>query len=423
MVPSRNFRLGLGAAFLSLSLVASAAQAGIVLPVAGSAERKAEDTARDAITCVSGVLSFHTGEAKTACTRVIAAEPAEPLGYKFRGLAFLLEHAFDKAEEDFRAALRLDPWDAEIRAGYAQSLSGQGHYAAAISHFDEALKLKKDDVRFLAARCWARMGEGSDLDLAMGDCNLAADLAPDFATARLNRGMVRLKQQNYRAAVQDFTRALDIDSDLPVGLFGRGFAYLQLKDEPRAEADIKAARRMNASIDALFIRTGILPASCREESAPCPLPPSLRVPAAGVWMASYRQPSADNSSSMNGLDESIRAMALSRLDRMLEAIALRLDTRPSAFLDGQAWISTTAESARHLTRVQTEYRRLQQLACDTGVVRDAPCRRPNFQYSPMMQDDPRALETELDRTLDIVRVLWTGVCRAPSNIGKACRIE
>ena len=210
MALSRSFRLGLGAVFLAFA--APSAQAGILVPVAGAAERKAEDAAMDAIACVAGVLSFHTEEAKAACGRVIVAEPSEPLGYKFRGLALLLEHDFDKAEEDFRAALRLDPWDAEIQAGYAQSLSGQGHYAAAISHFDEALKLKKDDVRFLAARCWARMGEGRDLDLAMADCNQAADMAPDFATARLNRGMVRLKQQNYRAAVQDFTRALDIGS-------------------------------------------------------------------------------------------------------------------------------------------------------------------------------------------------------------------
>jgi Tfp pilus assembly protein PilF len=421
MALSRSFRVGLGAAFLTFA--APSAQADILVPVAGATERKAEDTAMDAIACVAAVLSFHTEEAKAACGRLIVAEPREKLGYKFRGLALLLEHDFAKAEEDFRAALRLDPWDAEIQAGYAQSLSGQGHYAAAISHFDEALKLKKEDVRFLAARCWARMGEGRDLDLALADCNRAADMAPDFATARLNRGMVRLKQQNYRAAVQDFTRALDIDSDLPVGLFGRGFAYLQLKDEPRAEADIKAARRLNASIDALFIRTGILPASCREEAAPCPLPPALRVPAAGVWMASYRQPSSDNASGKDALDGSIRAMALSRLDRMLEAIALRLNSRPSAFLDGQAWIGTTAGAARHLARVQTEYRRLQQIACEAGMVRDIPCRRPNFQYTPLMQDNPRELELELDRTLDIVRVLWTGVCRSPSAPGKACRIE
>ena len=421
MALSRSFRLVLGAVLLALT--APSAQADLVVPVAGASERKADDIARDAIACVAGVLSFHTDEARAACSRVIAAEPAEPLGYKFRGLALLLEHDFDKAEEDFRAALRLDPGDAEIQAGYAQSLNGQGHYAAAISHFDEALKRKKDDVRFLAARCWARMGEGRDLDLAMADCNRAADLAPDFATARLNRGMVRLKQQNYRAAVQDFTRALDIDSDLPVGLFGRGFAYLQLKDQSRAEADIKAARRMNASIDALFIRTGILPAGCREDSASCPLPPSLRVPAAGVWMASYRQLSPGNSSEMNGLDDSIRAMALTRLDQMLEAIALRLNIRPSAFLDGQAWTSATAEAARHLARAQMEYRRLQQFACDTGVVRDAPCHGPNFHYSPIMQDSPEELERELDHTLNIMRVPWIGVCRSPSAGGKTCRIE
>lgn len=420
MLP-RKFRLGFGAAVLFLAAASSAA-ADISLPIAGRTEPVAEETARQAVACVAGVLSFHLVEAKAACGRVIAAEPGEPLGYKYRGLALLLEHDFGAAEADFRAALRLDSKDAEIQAGYAQSLSGQGHYAAALPHFDQALRLKADDVRFLAARCWARMGEGGDLGLALADCNKAADMAPGFATARLNRGMVRLKQQNYRAAVQDFTRALDIDADLPAGLFGRGFAYLQLKDSARAEADIRAARKANATIDELFIRVGILPASCRDVTASCPLPQELRnAHPSGVFMVSWRQPSSDIPD-FGDSDGALRAMALRRLDNMLEAAASRLGTKVSAFLRTGLWDEDTADAARHLQHAQMEYRRLQRMACDRALVPDAACRTPNFQYSPMMQDNPQDLRREIDRTLDIVRVLWTGLCRNPALGGKACPI-
>ena len=420
-MPSCKFRLGLGAAILSLAAMSSAA-ADISLPIAGGTEPVAEETARQAVACVAGVLSYHLLEAKDACGRVIAAEPEESLGYKYRGLALLLEHDFGRAEEDFRAAVRIDPEDAEIQAGYAQSLSGQGHYAAALPHFDRALRLKADDIRFLAARCWARMGEGSDLGLALADCNKAADMAPGFATARLNRGMVRLKQQNYRAAVQDFTRALDIDADLPSGLFGRGLAYLQLKDSARAQADIGAARKANTTIDELFIRVGILPASCRDVTASCPLPPELRnAYPSGVFMVSWRQPSPD----ISGFGDSggaLRALALRRMDDMLETVASRLGTKMSAFLHTGLWREDTADAARHLQHAQTEYRRLQRMACDRALVPDNACRPPNFQYSPMMQDNPQDLRREIDRTLDIVRVLWTGICRNPAAGTKACPI-
>lgn len=419
----RRFRLLplLGAAVLAAGPAMSPAMADIALPLRPAADPKVERTAGDAINCVAGVLTFRTAEARNYCGRVIAALPDEPLGYKYRGLAFLLEHEFEKAEEDFHAAVRLNPGDAENQAGYAQSLSGQGRFGEALAGFDEALRLQPKDIRYLSARCWARMGEGRNLDNALADCNAAVNLAPNYATARLDRGMVRLKQRNYRAALQDFTRALDLDADLPTALFGRGFAYLQLKDNDRAQADIRAARKGNATIDNVFIRTGILPASCRDASAPCPLPAELRNPPPAGLIGVSHQPSPDNRVGLDDIDDVLRAMALERLDGMLETVALRLDARPAMLAGPSLMDEDTQGAARHLQRIQAEYRRLQRLACGRAAAQGSACQAPAFHYSPAMQDDARALETEIDHTLGIVRVLWTGVCRQPG--GKACRIE
>ena len=423
MTPFRFSRAGLATLLSIAALPALAAVSVPLRPISAAPNPKAEEAIADAIECLAGVLSFHVTEGKAACTRLIASTPDEPLGYKFRGFAFLLEHDFEKAEEDFHAAVRLDPEDPESRGGYGQSFSGQGRYEAAITHFNEALRLKPRDIRFLAARCWARMGEGKNLEAALADCNQAAAIAPDFTTARLNRGMVRLKQQNYRAAVQDFSRALDLDSDLPSALFGRGLAYLSLKDEIRAAADIRAARKEDASIDNLFIRAGILPSSCHDASAPCPLPPDLRsAPASALAMVSYQR-SSTGESGMNDLDEAFRAFALDRIDRMLATIAKRYNTSLGADFGARLYSPSTEESAHHIMRVQQEFRRLQSTACRNGNMPDRLCRMPNFHYSAMMRDDAQALRVEIEHSLDEVRALWLEICRQPSPDGSRCSVE
>jgi len=400
------------AASLALLLAAPAASAAILVSAPAGSEPAAEEVIADAVNCVASVLAYQVRDAEQICTRVIAALPDEALGYKFRGLAYLLAHRFDRAEPDFREAARLAPDDAENQAGYAQALSGQGRYAEAIPGFDKALALSPNDVRFLAARCWARAGEGSDLGRALADCNRAVDLAPELAAPRANRGVVRLKQQNWRAAIQDYTRALDTDPAMPMALFGRGYAYARTGEMPEARADIGAARRMDASIDALFIRVGVLPASCRD-GGDCPLPAELRPGAQSdrpVVMVSYRpNPGSDEHADM---DSTVRVIALGRMDVMLERTAELLGTSARALFQAGWDDATPGEAVRHLMRQQLEYKRQQKLACDAGVIAGRLCQAASLNATPGVADNAFALRREIDHTMDAVHPFWRAVCQA-----------
>ncbi len=402
----------LAAAGLALFLGAATAQAQMLVSAPNGQAMVAETALADAVNCVGAVLAYQVGDAEAICTRVIAALPGEPLGYKFRGLAYLLAHRFDRAEPDFEAAVRLAPEDAENQAGYGQALSGQGRYGEALAPFDRALALAPDDVRFLAARCWARAGEGSDLDRALADCNRAVDSAPQLPAARANRGLVRLKQQNWRAAVQDYTRALDNDPDLPTALFGRGYAWARLDDMPRARADIGAARRLDPSIDALFIRVGVLPGSCRKPEGECPLPQELRAPdgsTAQVMMVSYQPALPDGAGDM---DLTIRTIALGRIEAMLARTAELLGRRMRADLYREHAYAAPDEAVRQIVRLQQEFRTQQAAACDGGLVGGRACRAPDFHPSASMADDTFALRWEVEHTLDAVHPFWLAVCRA-----------
>ena len=410
-----NFK-PLAAAGFALFLTAGAARAEILVSSSGNQPLAAESALADAVNCVGAVLAYAVRDAEAICTRVITALPEEALGYKFRGLAYLLAHRFDKAEPDFREAVRLAPDDAENQAGYAQALSGQGRYGDAVPGFDRALALMPEDVRFLAARCWALAGDGRDLNRALADCNRAVDLAPELAGPRANRGMVRLKQQNWRAAVQDYTRALDTDPAMPAALFGRGYAHARLDDMTRAQADIGAARRMDPRIDALFIRVGVLPGSCRKPEGECPLPKALRAPDGSevpVVMVSYQPASASGrADGMADMDLTIRRIALGRIETMLARTAELLGRRMRADLYMEHAYAAPDEAVRQVVRLQQEFRSQQLIACDGGVVSGNACRAPNFHPSASMAENAFALRWEVEHTMDAVRPFWQAVCRA-----------
>jgi tetratricopeptide (TPR) repeat protein len=400
------------AATFAIFLAATATRAEIMVSApAGTQMPSAEAAIADAVSCVAAVLAYQVRDAELTCTRVIAALPDEPLGYKFRGLSYLLAHRFDKAEPDFKAAVRLKPEDSENHAGLAQALSGQGRYAESIPGFDRALAIAPEDVRFLAARCWARAGEGRDLSKALADCNRAVDLAPELAAPRANRGMVRLKQQNWPAAIQDYTRALDSDPFLPTALFGRGYAHAHVQNMELARADIVAARRLDPSIDVLFIRMGVLPESCRAAESACPLPQELRpnVSDQPVVMVSYRNPQPDDHKDM---DSTLRKIALGRMEAMLERTAELLETRMRADLYLGLSYETPSEAVKHVVRLQQEFRAQQAEACGKSLVTGPTCRAPNFHPSATMADDPFALRWEIEHTMNEVQPFWQSVCRA-----------
>ena len=405
-----------------LLLGSSAGNTAIIVAAEDGAQITPAQVISDSINCVAAVLVYQTQDAQGFCSRVITAMPDESLGYKFRGLSYLLEGRFDKAEPDFHSALGLAPDDPEVQAGYGQSLSGQGRYAAAIPYFDAALELTPDDVRFLAARCWARAGQGGDenLDMALVDCKRASDLAPDYSTAWMNRGLVRLKQRNWRAAIQDYTRSIGNGGESPAALFGRGFAWLQVKEDLQGRADIQAARRLDPTIDQLFIRLGVLPATCRDSNGACPLPSDLRDPRTSEQFARMVSFVPGHFGGLHEMDEYLFRLALGRMDTMLVKTAKLLGT--SAYKDfSTPWEDDSIPSAlRHLQRVQAEYRRQQDLACAMKVTSGRLCERPNLHLSSALANDPQRARAEVNHTFDAVHPFWQAVCRAKKG---SCFLE
>jgi tetratricopeptide (TPR) repeat protein len=233
------------------------------------------------LVCLNSLVQGDTARAEKSCSAALLQNPQEHNAYKLRGYAYLIDHRFERAGADFQAALRLKPQDHEDRAGYAQSLSGQGKFQEAVVQYRKALDLAPDRAPYWNGLCWARAGTGQQLNQALKDCARALSLQPGAAAPLNSRGLVYLRLKQFDRSIADYTASLTVGPLQASARFGRGLAWLYSGKTDKGKADIAEARRRDSEIDSLFALLGVLPVSCAQKQEGCPagFPRKLEKPA------------------------------------------------------------------------------------------------------------------------------------------------
>jgi Tfp pilus assembly protein PilF len=133
--------------------------------------------------------------------------------YTQRGISRFQKNDLDGAIADFTKVIELNGKGQE----FCYYFRGMAHYrkgnpTQAIDDLSKAIDLKPDP-RFLDDRgnLLARQGE---LDRALGDLNNAIALAPQYAKAYGDRGLVRLMRGDATNAELDFKKCFELDSSL-----------------------------------------------------------------------------------------------------------------------------------------------------------------------------------------------------------------
>jgi len=170
------------------------------------------------------------------------------------------------AMTDLNSLDRLAPPQADLRFSLAELYRREEQFLPAIAQYDLWIKNHPDDSRMVSAlggRCLAKALQNQDLDGGLRDCNTAIRLAdkknPANAHLYSNRGMILLRQGDYRRALADFEADLKIEPKSARALYGRGVAKARMNKRVEGDEDIAAAETLAPQVGERYGRYGIIP--------------------------------------------------------------------------------------------------------------------------------------------------------------------
>ena len=150
--------------------------------------------------------------------------------------------------------------DWRLNANYAKAFVNRAEiyqkkneYDRAASDYDEAIRLEPNLKAAWNGRCWTRAILG-ELQAALEDCNKALQSEPTDAATYDSRGLTYMKMGQFDSAIDDYNSALRFEPKLASALYGRGLAKLKKGDKVGSDANISAAKTIEAKIGDDFKR-------------------------------------------------------------------------------------------------------------------------------------------------------------------------
>jgi Flp pilus assembly protein TadD len=194
-----------------------------------------------------GILTWHQvnvwRDSETLWTHAVAARPSSLGHFK---LGVTLEHrgSFAEAIENFEAALRMNPNDADAHSALGFAFAVEGRLREAFEQFDQGLRLRP---RLATAHT------GLGLLLArQGDLSAAADhfrraLESDSrdAQAHTNLGLILKKWGQWGEAATHFRQAVQVDPESEQAQHQWGLALAEQGELTEAAIHLRAAVRIN----------------------------------------------------------------------------------------------------------------------------------------------------------------------------------
>jgi tetratricopeptide (TPR) repeat protein len=124
-----------------------------------------------------------------------------------------------------------------------------GYWQNSITLFDHTLKVTDNNWLAYNIRGAAYNGLGN-YKQAIEDLNKAIEIEPGYADAYYNRGIAYKGLGNYKEAIEDFDRAIEIRPGFAEAYIKRGLAYTMLGNSKQAIEDFtRASKRSEAALD------------------------------------------------------------------------------------------------------------------------------------------------------------------------------
>lgn len=193
--------------------------------------------------------------------------PKAAVLYARRGAARFKLREFDKAVEDFTAALKLDDRLDEAWFGRGMALGRNGQTEEGIAdlgvyihrHPDSSLAHTKRGIR----RLW-----GGDLDRAEKDFTRAIALDPRNAEAHDDLGVIHAQRGNYEKALHHFQTTVRADPSYQKGWHNLAMVYyITSRNDEALKTVERALKLIPEARDSLLLKSSILEALGRTSEA------------------------------------------------------------------------------------------------------------------------------------------------------------
>ena len=125
----------------------------------------------------------------------------------------------------------------------------------AIEYYTEFIRLDPADTSNVSVAYYSRgvaYDEKSDVDRAIEDYTLALEYNSNFADAYHNRGYAYYKKSEFTRATEDYNRAIQLKPDNVLYYNNRSMALLHLHEWEKAKEDLTIAKNMGENIITLF---------------------------------------------------------------------------------------------------------------------------------------------------------------------------
>lgn len=179
--------------------------------------------------------------ARAAASELIQTKPDDADAFEVRGDAWLGLKNYEKALDDYDAAIHLTPKVARLYTRRAVAFGHLRNFRMAVRDYTQAVKLDHSVARLLdRAMAFKKVRR---TDLAIDDLTDAIGLSPTSAALYRERGEMYARNNAYDRAIADYNAAIRLDP-VAISFLDRGMAYYLKGDKAdldRALADYDRA--------------------------------------------------------------------------------------------------------------------------------------------------------------------------------------
>lgn len=224
----------------------SGEMAYVVLLITGLARLSAED--------YDGAIERFTNALQQPS--LPAEKASRAYAYCYRGAAFYLKDDFDKAINDCRNAIELNP-DYDAPHFYlGNAYYGKHDFDKAIINLTKAIEINPASVAAYINR-GAAYDKKAEFDKAIADYDTVSRLNPSNVVAYFNCGNAYFNKGDIDNAIINYTKATELDSSYADAYYNRGNSYIKKREFDNAIADYNTVIRLNPSFAAAYNNLGI----------------------------------------------------------------------------------------------------------------------------------------------------------------------